>query len=95
MEDVGGAEAFWHLIAMFWKVVGACVPPRKHWGGWAAFIVALLIVGIITTIVGEVATVLGCVINLKPSVTYHSRCHGHLTSRYFRLNDCCQIVPLC
>lgn len=69
VEDVGGFEAFWHFIAMFWKIVGAMVPPRHIWGGWAAFIVALLIVGIITTIVGEVATVLGCVINLKPSVT--------------------------
>ena len=54
---------------MFWKIIVSLVPPRHHWGGWAAFIVALLIVGIITTIVGEVATVLGCVINLKPSVT--------------------------
>lgn len=54
---------------MFWKVVGAIVPPKKIWGGWAAFLVALAIIGIITTIVGEVATVLGCVINLKPSVT--------------------------
>ena len=39
------------------------------WGGWAAFIVALLLIGVVTTIVGEVATVLGCVINLKPAVT--------------------------
>lgn len=54
---------------MFWKVVGAAVPPRHIWGGWAAFLVALAIVGIITTLVGEVATVLGCVINLKPAVT--------------------------
>ena len=30
---------------------------------------ALAIIGVITTIVGEVATVLGCVVNLKPSVT--------------------------
>lgn len=54
---------------MFWKVFGAIVPPRHHWGGWAAFLVALALIGVITTIVGEVATVLGCVINLKPSVT--------------------------
>ena len=68
-EDVSGGEAFWHCIAMFWKVVGACVPPRKAGGGWWAFLVALALIGIVTTIIGEVATVLGCVINLKPSVT--------------------------
>jgi len=69
VEDVSGAAALWHFLSMFWKVVGAMVPPRHYWGGWAAFIVALMIVGIITTVVGEVATVLGCVISLKPAVT--------------------------
>lgn len=45
------------------------MPPRPIWGGWAAFIVSLALIGVVTTIVGQVATVLGCVINLKPSVT--------------------------
>lgn len=69
VKDVGCGAALWHFLSMFWKVVGAIVPPRKTWGGWASFLVALAIIGVITTIVGEVATVLGCVINLKPSVT--------------------------
>ena len=68
VEEVGCFDAFWQLLSIFWKVFGAVVPPRPVWGGWAAFIVALLLIGAITTIVGEVATVLGCVINLKPSV---------------------------
>ena len=69
VEEVSGSAAFMHLLSMFWKVFGALVPPRHHWGGWAAFIVALILIGIVTTIVGEVATVLGCVVSLKPSVT--------------------------
>ena len=68
VEDVGGASALWHFLAIFWKVFGALVPPADYWGGWASFIVALALIGVITTIVGEVATVLGCVVNLKPSV---------------------------
>jgi solute carrier family 8 (sodium/calcium exchanger) len=56
-------------MSLFWKVFGAIVPPRHIWGGWAAFIVALALVGVVTTIVGEVSTVLGCSINLKPAVT--------------------------
>ena len=54
---------------MFWKIVGAIVPPKKKGGGWPAFLVSLALIGIVTTIVGQVATVLGCVINLKPAVT--------------------------
>ena len=75
VEEVSCGAALWHFLSMFWKVVGAIVPPKKAWGGWAAFLVALAIIGIITTIVGEVATVLGCVINLKPSVTGLSLIH--------------------
>ena len=69
VEDVECGSAVWHLLSIFWKVVGAVVPPKHVWGGWAAFITALALIGIVTTIVGEVASVLGCVINLKPSVT--------------------------
>lgn len=69
MKDVSCGQAVWHFVSMFWKVVGAIVPPAPVWGGWAAFLVALAIIGVVTTIVGEVATVLGCVIDLKPSVT--------------------------
>ena len=65
---MSAAGAIWHFFSMFWKVVGAMVPPGEIWGGWAAFLMALGLIGIITTLVGEVATVLGCVINLKPSV---------------------------
>ena len=68
VEEASLFDAFWQLFSILWKVVGAVVPPRPVWGGWAAFIVALALIGAITTIVGEVATVLGCVINLKPSV---------------------------
>ena len=44
--------------------------PPSHWcGGWAAFIVALIFIGCITAIVGEVALLFGCVIGLKEPVT--------------------------
>jgi len=68
VEDVECSGALWHFLSMFWKIFGAMAPPTHIWGGWATFIVSLLLLGIITTIVGEVATVLGCVINMKPSV---------------------------
>lgn len=69
MAEPSCGEALWQFVAIYWKVFGALVPPRKIWGGWAAFLMALLLIGAVTTVIGEVATVLGCVINLKPSVT--------------------------
>lgn len=69
VEEVGCGAAFYHMLAMFWKLFGAFVPPRNYGGGWPAFVVALLLIGVVTTIVGEVANVLGCTVGLKPAVT--------------------------
>merc|ERR1711933_587611 len=57
------------MLSMFWKLFGSLVPPRQMGGGWPAFFIALFLIGVVTTIVGEVATVLGCTIGLKPAVT--------------------------
>ena len=42
---------------------------RSSGGGWPAFIVALTFIGLITMIVGEVATLLGCVLGIPSAVT--------------------------
>ena len=47
----------------------AIVPPSRYGGGWPCFIVALVLIGIITAIVGEVATLLGCVAGIQPAIT--------------------------
>jgi solute carrier family 8 (sodium/calcium exchanger) len=38
-------------------------------GGWACFVAALFMIGIVTAIVGEIAGLMGCVIGMKPGVT--------------------------
>jgi len=52
MDDVTCGEAIMHLLTIFWKVFFAIIPPKTMWGGWAAFIVALSIIGAITVVVG-------------------------------------------
>lgn len=69
LEDVSLFEALWHFSVIGWKILFSCVPPVDYWGGKGAFVMALVMIGIVTAIVGEIATVLGCVINLKESVT--------------------------
>lgn len=54
---------------MPWKVIFATIPPRRFAGGWFAFVVALAEIGVVTFVVSEVATVLGCAVGLKTSVT--------------------------
>jgi len=69
LQDVEASEAFLHFLGMPWKVIFATIPPRNMWGGWAAFIIALAEIGAVTTVVGELATVLGCTIGLRIQAT--------------------------
>ena len=69
VEQVGAGEDFIHFASMFWKVVFATVPPPSIWGGKLCFIIALTYIGLVTAIVGEFATILGCVLGIDDSIT--------------------------
>jgi len=58
-----------HFATMGWKVLFSLIPPVKMHGGWPAFGVAITFIGLITAVVAEAATILGCNMYLKESVT--------------------------
>jgi len=58
-----------HSLSLFWKLLFATIPPVDYCSGWATFSVALIYIGIITAIVGDVAAQFGCAIGLEDSVT--------------------------
>lgn len=68
VDEVSLSEALMHFATIGWKVLFALVPPPKMGGGIPAFTVALTFIGLVTAVVGEAATVLGCVAGLKQSV---------------------------
>ena len=69
LEDITLTEGLSHFAAIGWKVFFSLVPPAHYKGGYPAFVIALCFIGIVTAVVGEVATVLGCVLSIKQSVT--------------------------
>ena len=69
IDDITTIEALTHFAAIGWKVLFALVPPAHYWKGWPAFFISLFFIGAVTAIVGEFAALLGCVINLKQSLT--------------------------
>jgi len=69
VDNVTLYEAIMHFMCISWKVLFAIVPPTHWGGGWPAFLVALTFIGAVTAIVGEVATLLGCVCGIPDSVT--------------------------
>ena len=58
-----------HFLSIFWKVLFAVVPPTRYYGGWAAFTVAVIMIGILTAVVGDLAALFGCAVGLKPGIT--------------------------
>lgn len=68
ITEVDGWEAYCHFLQIGWKVLFATVPPANYGGGAPSFVLSLAYIGIVTLIVGEVATVLGCCLLIKESV---------------------------
>eukprot|EP00054_Salpingoeca_dolichothecata_P021636 m.138988 g.138988 ORF g.138988 m.138988 type:complete len:841 (+) comp24055_c1_seq3:37-2559(+) len=68
-DDVGFFGKALHAVNIPWKVLGAIVPPPVFLGGWLAFIIALVLIGFITAIIGDLASLFGCSLGLKDSVT--------------------------
>lgn len=58
-----------HFLSIGWKVLFSICPPPHLCGGWACFVAAIICIGIVTAIVGEVATIMGCVFGLKTGLT--------------------------
>lgn len=58
-----------HFLTVFWKIFFAFVPPTDYWNGWACFIVSIMMIGVLTAFIGDLASHFGCTIGLKDSVT--------------------------
>ncbi|KAM9857477.1 sodium/calcium exchanger 1-like isoform 4-T4 [Aulostomus maculatus] len=58
-----------HFLTVFWKLLFAFVPPTDYWNGWACFCVSISGIGILTAIIGDLASHFGCTVGLKDSVT--------------------------
>lgn len=57
-----------HFLTVFWKLLFACVPPTDIWGGWACFVVSIIMIGVLTAFIGDFASHFGCTISLSDSV---------------------------
>ena len=65
-ESAEWPDYFFHAFTFFWKVLFAVVvPPPKYLGGWLTFVISLIMIGILTAIVGDLAAIFGCLLGLK------------------------------
>jgi hypothetical protein len=65
----GVQDYFWHFIGIPWKLLFATVPPTDYLGGYLTFFCALFFIGIVTILVGDLANLLGCALNMPSEIT--------------------------
>ncbi|KAI4792324.1 hypothetical protein KUCAC02_033453, partial [Chaenocephalus aceratus] len=58
-----------HFLTVFWKILFALVPPTDYLNGWACFVVSISGIGLLTAVIGDLASHFGCTVGLKDSVT--------------------------
>uniref|UniRef100_A0A915DSA0 Sodium/calcium exchanger membrane region domain-containing protein n=1 Tax=Ditylenchus dipsaci TaxID=166011 RepID=A0A915DSA0_9BILA len=62
-------QKFMHFLCLPWKLLFACIPPTDYAHGWVCFCVAIIFIGLLTAVIGDVAAMFGCTIGLKDTVT--------------------------
>lgn len=67
--DVGVGQWIMHCIALIWKLVFLIVPPPMLGGGWPCFWSALFSIGLVTALAGDIASLLGCCLNIPDEIT--------------------------
>lgn len=72
-DDEGRKPTFFdwamHIVTVFWKVLFAAIPPVDFCGGWLCFVCSLLMIGVVTAVIGDMASLLGCVLGVPDAIT--------------------------
>ncbi|XP_055545055.1 sodium/calcium exchanger 1 isoform X2 [Wyeomyia smithii] len=58
-----------HFLTLFWKIIFAFIPPTDMAGGYLCFVISIFSIGVVTAIIGDVASHFGCTLGIKDSVT--------------------------
>lgn len=58
-----------HIITLPWKLVFALIPPTDYCGGWLCFICALGMIGALTALIGDLASLFGCCAGMPDEIS--------------------------
>uniref|UniRef100_A0A1W7RA49 Sodium/calcium exchanger 3 n=1 Tax=Hadrurus spadix TaxID=141984 RepID=A0A1W7RA49_9SCOR len=69
LENATRIDYILHFVTFGWKIIFALVPPTGMLGGWLTFFVSLGAIGLLTAIIGDLASIFGCLVGLRDTVT--------------------------
>mmetsp|Transcript_26599 Transcript_26599/g.61110 ORF Transcript_26599/g.61110 Transcript_26599/m.61110 type:complete len:887 (+) Transcript_26599:194-2854(+) len=72
-EEEGGdpsvLDYVMHVFALPWKLLFALIPPVDYCGGWLCFVISLIFIALVTAVVSDMASLLGCTLQIEPEIT--------------------------
>lgn len=69
MAECGVGDYVSHVFACPWKLLFALIPPPDYAEGWVCFFIALIFIGGVTAIIGDMAALLGCTMGVPDAIT--------------------------
>ncbi|XGW04669.1 hypothetical protein V3C99_015670 [Haemonchus contortus] len=62
-------EKILHYVSLPWKLLFAVIPPTDYYNGWLCFFFAIVMIGLLTAVIGDLASHFGCTVGMKDAVT--------------------------
>eukprot|EP00090_Calanus_glacialis_P017022 TRINITY_DN265_c0_g1_i4.p1 TRINITY_DN265_c0_g1~~TRINITY_DN265_c0_g1_i4.p1 ORF type:complete len:628 (+),score=150.87 TRINITY_DN265_c0_g1_i4:224-2107(+) len=69
IENASTGDYVMHLLTFGFKLLFSIIPPAGMGGGWPCFFVSLAMIGLLVIVVGDLAGIFGCLVNLRSEVT--------------------------
>ncbi|XP_059478036.1 sodium/calcium exchanger 2-like isoform X2 [Neocloeon triangulifer] len=69
LANATNVDYLMHFLTFGWKIIFSLIPPPSLLGGWPCFFFSLAMIGVITAVVGDLASIFGCLVGLEDSVT--------------------------
>ncbi|XP_054264179.1 sodium/calcium exchanger 1 isoform X2 [Macrosteles quadrilineatus] len=68
-ETTGCGGYLIHFLTIFWKILFAFVPPADMCSGYLCFVFSIFWIGVLTAVIGDLASHFGCTVGLQDAVT--------------------------
>jgi solute carrier family 8 (sodium/calcium exchanger) len=68
-QESGLTERILHVILLPWKLLCAFVPPPNISEGYPCFACSLILIGFMTAMIGDLASLLGCALQINDQIT--------------------------
>jgi len=69
VESASTMDYVMHFLTFGFKLIFAIIPPPGLLGGYPCFFISLIFIGLIVVLVGDLASIFGCLIGLRDEVT--------------------------